>query len=64
MLHPKEVVTDALRVLLIAVIKGFTCYPNIEQYADVEVQSHVVTYVYMYVDVANFIKTYSKYVML
>lgn len=32
--HPKEIVTDASRALLTAIIKEFTSYPTIERYTD------------------------------
>ncbi|XP_018366817.1 PREDICTED: molybdenum cofactor synthesis protein cinnamon-like [Trachymyrmex cornetzi] len=56
--HPKEVVTDASRALLTAVIKEYTCYPTIEQYADA--CRNTVPRCYIRIDVAHFIKTYSN----
>lgn len=56
--HPKEVMTDASRALLTAVIKEFTCYPTIEQYADACRNS--MPRCYICIDVAHFIKTYSN----
>lgn len=55
--HPKEVVTDALRALITAVIKEFTSYATIEQYADA--YRNTVPQCYVRIDVAHFLKTYS-----
>ncbi|CAL1671883.1 unnamed protein product [Lasius platythorax] len=55
--HPKEVVTDASRALLTAVIKEFTCYPTIERYADA--CRNTIPDCYIRIDVAHFMKTYS-----
>lgn len=56
--RPKEVVTDASRALLTAVIKEFTSYPTIEQYADA--CHHTIPDCYIRIDVAHFVKTYSN----
>lgn len=56
--HPKEVVTDASRALLTAVIQEFTYYPTIEQYADA--CRDIVPNCYVRIDVAHFMKTYSN----
>lgn len=55
--YPKEVVTDASRALLTAVIKEFTSYSTIERYADA--CRNTVLDCYIRIDVAHFMKTYS-----
>lgn len=53
---PKEIVTDASRALLTAVIKEFTSYPTIERYADG--CRNMVPVCYIRIDVVHFIKIF------
>lgn len=56
---PKEVVCDSSRALLIAVIRAFTGYLNIEEYADVFIKDVDLPKCYVRIDVAHFMKNYS-----
>lgn len=56
---PKEVVCDSSKALLIAIIRAFTGYRNIEDYADAFKNSNLHK-CYIRIDVAHFIKLYSK----
>lgn len=56
---PKEVVCDSSRALLIAIIRAFTGYLNIEDYADAFKNSNLPK-CYIRIDVAHFIKLYVK----
>lgn len=54
---PKEVVCDSSRALLIAIVRAFTDYLNIENYADAFRNSSLLK-CYIRIDVAHFIKWY------
>lgn len=56
---PKEVICDSSRALLIAIIRAFTGYLNIDDYADAFRNSNLPK-CYVRIDVAHFIKQYSK----
>lgn len=56
---PKEVVCDSSKALLIAIIRAFTRYSNIEDYADAFTNSNLPK-CYVRIDVVHFIKKYSK----
>lgn len=61
-LVPKEVICDASRALLIAIIRAFTGYLTIEDYADAFRNFNLhLPKCYIRIDVAHFIKTYSKF---
>lgn len=55
----KEVICDSSRAFLIAIIRAFTDYLNIEDYANAFRNSNLPKY-YIRIDVAHFIKLNSK----
>lgn len=55
--HPKEVVTDSPRVLFIAIVKEFTGYMTVEQYADA--CRNTVPSTYIRIEVAHFLENYA-----
>lgn len=57
---PKEVVCDSSKALLIAIIRAFTGYLNIEDYADACNNSNLPK-CYVRIDVAHFVKKYSNF---
>lgn len=57
---PKEVVCDSSRALLIAIIRAFTGYLNIEDYADACKNSNLPK-CYVRIDVAHFVKKILKF---
>lgn len=57
---PKEVVCDSSKALLIAIIRTFTGYLNIEDYAD-GCKNFNLPKCYVRIDVAHFLKKYSNF---
>lgn len=58
---PKEVICDWSRALLIAIIRAFTGYLTIEDYADAFRNINNLPKCYVRIDVAHFIKKYSNF---
>lgn len=57
---PKEVVCDSSKALLIAIIRAFTNYSNIEDYAD-SCRNSSLPKCYVRINVAHFVKSYSNF---
>lgn len=57
---PKEVVCDSSKALLIAIVRAFTGYLTIEDYADAFNKNSNLPKCYIRIDVAHFIKLYVK----
>lgn len=55
--YPKEVITDFSRALLTVVVRCFTIYKTIEEYADA-CKDKSLLHCYIRIDVAHFIKLY------